>query len=198
MSYHPQMRGHYHGLDDLEAAAMLQRRHAGAGRDDGGGIDFRHDDTGLGIAFGDDAPPGINHHGMPKSVAPVFVTAALRRREYEGAVLDRTGTVKDVPMRLPGLAREGRRNREKHAAGFGERPIKARKPKVVTYRDAEPAPRQFRHDRMFARRIAARFAIGLAVSEIDVEHVNFVVARGDRALWIDQEAAVDGAIGRNL
>jgi hypothetical protein len=50
----------------------------------------------------------------------------------------------------------------------------------------------------FAGAVVARLAVALAAREIDVEHVDLVVARDDLAARIDQEGAVGGLVGRDL
>ena len=51
------------------------------------------------------------------------------------------------------------------------------------------------HHRELARPVAARLAIALAAFEIDVEHVDLVVARDDLAAAVDQERAVGRLVG---
>ena len=152
----------------------------------------------LGAAFGEDAAPGIDHQRMAEGLAAVLVLAALRRREHEGAVLDRARADEHMPMRLAGLSGEGRRNRQERAAGLGERAVERREAQVVADGQAEPAPRQVGGDGDLARPVVARLAIALAVGEIDVEHVDLVVARDDLALAVDQERAVGRLVGRQL
>ena len=83
-------------------------------------------------------------------------------------------------------------------AGLGQRAIERREAQVVADRQAEPAPRQIGKHRQFARPVVARLAIALAAGEIDVEHVDLVVARDDLAVRVDQERAVGRLVGRNL
>ena len=90
-------------------------------------------------------------------------------------------------MRLAGLSGEGGRDGEKRAAGLGQRPVERREAQIVADGQAEPAPRQVGGDADFAGTVAARLAIALAAGEIDVEHVDLVVARDDLALAVDQE-----------
>ena len=77
-------------------------------------------------------------------------------------------------VKADGMARNDR-------AGFGQRAVERREAQVVADREAEPAPRQVGTHRELARPVAARLAIALAVGEIDVEHVDLVVARDDLA-----------------
>ena len=90
-------------------------------------------------------------------------------------------------MRVAGLARERRRHGEERRPGFRERAIERGKPHVVAHRQPEPAPRQLGHHGKLARPVGARLPIALAIGEINVEHVDLVVARGDVAFAVDQE-----------
>ena len=135
---------------------------------------------------------------MAEGRAAVLVVAALRGREHERAVLDGAGAHQHMPVRLAGLPRERRGDREEGRAGLGERAIERGEAQVVADGEAEPAPRQVGEDREIARPVAARLAIALAAFEIDVEHVDLVVARDDVALAVDQEGAVRGLLGRDL
>src|SRR5204863_8611606 len=103
-----------------------------------------------------------------------------------------------MPVRLAGLPREGRRDRQERRAGFGERAIERRKAQVVADRKPEPPPWQVVYHRKLARPVAARLAIAFATFEVDVEHVDLVVARDDLAAPVDQEGAVRRLVGRDL
>ena len=72
----------------------------------------------------------------------------------------------------------------------GERAVKRGEAQIVADGQAEPAPWQVGGDADFAGTVVARLAIALAAAEIDVEHVDLVVARDDLALAVDQERAV--------
>ena len=195
---HMQMRRLRHRLDHLEAPAVLQRRDARARRRDLGRIDLGHDDAGLGAALGEDAAPGVDDQRMAEGLAAVLVLAALRGREHEAAVLDRAGAHRaraNAPRRSAG---EGRRDRQERGAGLGQRAVERGEAQVVADGQAEPAPRQVGDHGELAGAVAARFAIALAAGEIDVEHVDLVVARDDLALRVDQEGAVGRLVGRDL
>ena len=126
------------------------------------------------------------------------MVAALRRREHERAVLDRACAHQYVPVRLAGLPGKRRRDREERRACFREGAVERREAQVITDGKAKPAPREVGDDAKFARAIAARLAIAFAAFEIDVEHVDLVVARDDLAAPVDQEGAVCGLVGRHL
>ena len=157
-----------------------------------------NDHAGLGAALGDDAAPRIDHQRMAEGLAAVLVLAALRGREHVAAVLDGAGAHQHVPVRLAGLPGEGRRDGEERGAGLGQRPVERGKAQVVADRQAEPAPRQVVQHRELAGPVASRLAIALAVGEIDVEHVDLVVARDDLAVRVDQERAVGRLVGGRL
>ena len=133
-----------------------------ARRRDFGRIDVGEHDARLGAAFGEDAAPRIDHQRMAEGLAAVLVLAALRGGEHEAAVLDRARAHQHMPMRLAGLARERRRDRQERRAGFGERAVERRKAQVVADGQPEPAPRQVGDHREIARPVAARLAIALA------------------------------------
>ena len=120
------MRRLRHRLDHLEAAAVLQRRHAAARGRHFGRIDLGQDDARLGAALGEDAAPGIDHQRMAEGLAAVLVLAALRRREHEAAVLDGAGAIEHMPVRLAGLPGEGGRDGEERRAGLGQRAVERR------------------------------------------------------------------------
>ena len=177
---------------------MLQRRHAGPRGGDLGRIDLGHHHAGLGAAFGDDAAPRIDHQRMAEGLAAVLVLAALRRGEHVAAVLDGAGAHQHVPVRLAGLLGEGRGNGEERRAGLRQRAVERREAQIVADGQAEPAPRQVVQHGKLAGPIAPRLAIALAVGQIDVEHVDLVVARDDLAARVDQEAAVGRLVGGGL
>ncbi len=124
---------------------------------------------------------------MAESFAAVLVPAPLRSGEYEAAVFDRAGALQNMPMRFAGLPGKGRRDGEERGAGFGKRAIERREAQIVTDGEAESAPRQVGDDRQFAGPVIVGFAVTLAAGEIDIEHVDLVVACDHVALAVDQE-----------
>ena len=84
-------------------------------------------------------------------------------------------------MRPPGRHREDRRHGEEIGAGLRQRAVEMRKADIVAHAHAEPAPRRLGDDRLPAGAVGVALAIALAARQIDVEHVDFVVARDDRA-----------------
>ena len=82
------------------------------------------------------------------------------------------------------------------APAFGERAIQRRKAHVVADRQPDAAPWQVRDHGGLARLIVGGFAIALAAGQIDVEHVDLVVAREHIAVGPDQERAVDRLLRR--
>jgi hypothetical protein len=102
-------------LDDLEAAAVLQRGNAAARRATSAGSISAIDHAGLDAAFGEDAAPGSTTSEWPKVSRPFSCVPPLRGREHEAAVLDRARAHQHVPVRLAGLARERGGNRQEDA-----------------------------------------------------------------------------------
>src|SRR5271156_3473215 len=114
---------------------------------------------------------------MAISDPPALVGAALRRGKHETTILDRARAQQHMPVRLAGLLGKGRWYRQERSAGLGERTIKRREAQIVADGQAEPAPRQIGEHGKLAGAVIVGFAIAFAASEIDVEHVDLVVAR---------------------
>ena len=91
----------------------------------------------------------------------------------------------------PVFSGEGGRHGEERRAAFGQRAIQRRKAHVVADGQPDPAPGQVGDHGGFARLVIGGFAIALAAGQIDVEHVDLVVARDHAAIGPDQERAVD-------
>src|SRR5687768_743769 len=128
---------------------------------------------------------------MAESLAAVFVLSALGRGEDEAAVLDGPGALQHMPMRLAGLARESSRHRKEGRAGFRQATVEGGEAEVIADGQAEPAPRQVGDDAVVSGAIVARLAVALAAGEIDIKHMDLVVARDDLAFRIDEEGTVD-------
>src|SRR6266852_776442 len=103
-----------------------------------------------------------------------------------------------MPVGLAGLLGERRRDRQKHASRLSESTVKGRKAQIIADRETKPAPGKLGRYGVLAGCVTARFPVALAVGEVDVEHVDFVVTRRDLTLRVDEKAAVHGAIRRNL
>ena len=101
-------------------------------------------------------------------------------------------------MRLPGRPGEGRGHADEVGAGLGQRAIERRKAQVVADGEAEPPPGQIGEDRRRARPEARRLAIAFAARQVDVEHVDLVVAGGDAALGVEEIGAVGAACRLDL
>ncbi|MGY4437948.1 hypothetical protein ACVW04_000730 [Bradyrhizobium sp. LM2.3] len=156
-----------------------------------GRIDPGHDDARLDIALGEDLAPGIDDQRMAIGLALVLMQAGLRGGEDEAAGLDRACTQQHVPMRFTGLAGEGRGHRDEVCAALGQRAVERGEAHVVADRQPDAAPGQVGDHGGLARLVIGGFAITLAVRQLDVEHVDLVVAREHTALGPDQEGAVD-------
>ena len=122
--------------------------------------------------------------------------AGLRGGKDEAAGLDRARTQQHVPMRLAGLAREGRRHGDEGGAALGQRAVERREAHVVADRQPDPAPGQVGDHGRLARLVIGGLAIALAAGQIDIEHMDLVVAGEQIAVRPDQERAVDGALRR--
>ena len=127
---------------------------------------------------------------MPERIAAVLVVTALRRRDHERPGLDRPCPDEDMPMRLTGRPGEGRRNRHHRRTRSCENTVKIWKTHVVADRQSEPRPRQVGDNRRIARPVEPRLAVALAAGEVDIEHMDLVVARGEAAVGGDQERPV--------
>src|SRR5579871_1046474 len=113
---------------------------------------------------------------MAKRLALVLMQPRLRGRKHKAAGLDGARLQQSVPMSLAGLASKSRRNRQEYCAAFRKRPVERGKPQVVANRQADPAPGQVGNDRGLARLVIGALAIALAAGQVDVEHVDLVVA----------------------
>ena len=172
-----------HRLDDLEPPAMLERGNSRRARPRP-----RPDRSSASTTPGSVPPSArMRPHGSttsewPKVSRPFSCLPPCAAASTNAAVLDRAGAIEHVPMRLAGLPGEGGRNGQERAAGLRQRPVERGKAQVVADGEPEPAPRQVGDHGDLARPVVAQFAIALAVGEIDVEHVDLVVAGDDLAL----------------
>ena len=143
-----------------------------------------------------DGTPGIDDQRVTIALALAFMRSGLGGGEHEAAVLDGARAQQRVPMGFAGPHREGGRHGEERRPAFGERAIQRRKAHVVADREADAAPGQVRDHSGFARLVIGGLAIALATRQIDIEHMDLVVACDHRAVWRDQEGAVDRPLGR--
>src|SRR4029450_4243082 len=127
---------------------------------------------------------------MTECLAPALMLAALRGREHETTVLDGARANEHMPVRFAGLAGKRRWNADEGCAVFRQRAVERWEAQVVAHGQSEPTPRQVGDDADLGRPVAARLPIALAFRQVDVEHMDLVVARDDLALRIDQERAV--------
>src|SRR5689334_8997109 len=134
---------------------------------------------------------------MAERIPAVLMPAALGGRKYKAAVFNRTAANENMPVRLAGLFRERRGDRQHGRAGFSERAVKCRESQVIANSQTEPAPREVSQHSQLARSVIARLAIAFSARKVDVEHMDLVVPCEDVAPRIDQEGAVGGAVGRD-
>ena len=101
-------------------------------------------------------------------------------------------------MRLASRLREGGRDRDDRSASAGKRPKELGKTNIVANRQSEPRPRKIGNHRLGSRMVEFRFPIALAIAEIDIIHVDLVVARENDAIGRDQEGAIGDAVVAEL
>ena len=120
--------------------------------------------------------------------------AGLGGGEDVSSRLDRPGAQQGLPMGLAGRHGEGRGDGEDLGAALGEAAVERREAQVVADGHAEADPGGGRDDGLAAGAEGGGFAVALPRAEIDVEHVDLVVARDDAAVRAEEQAAVDEAI----
>ena len=81
----------------------------------------------------------------------------------------------------------------KSAPAWASAAIEMREAQIVAHRHPEDAPRRLGQDRAAARAEGVALAVAFAAGEIDIEHVDLVVAGDDRAAGIDEIGAVGEA-----
>src|SRR5690625_2919076 len=116
--------------------------------------------------------------------------AALRWCKDEAAGLDRARAQEDLPVRMAGEGGEGGRHGQKTRAFLGKRAVELWKTQVIADAQAQAAPGQLGCDQLLAWPENTRFPVALPVGNIDVEHVDLVIAGGDFAFGRKEEAAI--------
>src|SRR5665213_629132 len=101
-------------------------------------------------------------------------------------------------MRFAGLNAKCRRNRYERSAGGGQRAIESGKTQIVTDGQAKPTPWQLSDHGKLAGAVAVGLPYTLAFGEIDIAHMDFVVARDNFTFSVNQERAIRGLIRRDL
>src|SRR5690625_1759048 len=112
--------------------------------------------------------------------------SALSRREDEAAGFDRSGPQQHVPMGATGELGEGSGNRKKACALFRQYAVKLRKAQVIADAQPQRTPGQRSHHHLFSWLEGLGLPVVLAVGDVDVEHVNLVIARRDRTLGAEE------------
>src|SRR5437588_10863576 len=135
---------------------------------------------------------------MAEGLALILVSAALGRSQHKASVLDGAGPDEHMPVRLARLPRECGGYGKERCSCFRQRAVERREAQVVADRQAEPSPRQIRDDAKVAGTETARFAIALTAGEIDIEHVDLIIAGDDLAVAVDQKRPIGGTIRGNL
>ena len=157
-------------------------------------IEPRRDDSRLLAAIGQDLAPRADDQRMAIGGPAGIVGAALGGRYHEAAGFDGAGAQQHMPVGAAGRNGEGGRHGQDRSARLGQRPVQIAEAQVVADGHADAAPRGLRQHRLVAGAERRRLAVALAIGEIDVEHVDLVVARRDGAIRAEQQAAVGGAI----
>ena len=93
-------------------------------------------------------------------------------------------------MRAAGLIGKRGRHGQDTGAFVRERAVEVRKADVVTNRHADGQAFQIGDHGFGARMIAVALTVGLGLRDLDVEHVDLVVAGEDRPIASDQERPV--------
>ena len=95
-----------------------------------------------------------------------------------------------MPVRLAGLAGEGRRQGQHLCAGKRLCSEELRKAQIVTDRKTKPCIAEIGNNRLASRLIGRGFAPALALVEIDIEHMDLVVGGDQRTIRPEQKGAV--------
>ena len=142
------------------------------------------------IGPGDHLAPRPDDGGAAPGAPTVFMQSALRRGQDEGAGFDGAGAQQDFPMGLAGRSGEGGGNRDHRRPRLGQLAMQMGKADVVADGQAQPAPGRVGDHRPVARPHRGAFAVSLAVRQIDVEDMQLVIARRDRARRVDQQRPI--------
>ncbi|MNO88746.1 hypothetical protein D3C76_802090 [compost metagenome] len=91
-------------------------------------------------------------------------------------------------MRRAGHRSESGRRSDQFGARLAQRGIQFGEAQVVAYRQAKPADWRIRDHHVLAKGIVVRFAVTPAsIRHVHVEQMQFVIARGDFAVLVDQQ-----------
>lgn len=93
-------------------------------------------------------------------------------------------------MRFTGHLGKGRGHRQRGRARLCQRPIKRRETHIVADGKPKAAVRSLREYSIGARRHRRRFLIDLPLPEVDIEHMDLVIARCYSARRVQQIGAV--------
>src|SRR6516162_2187748 len=127
---------------------------------------------------------------MTIAAPPRSVLTRLRGCKDKAAILDRSRAQQHAPMGVAGRHGKDRGNRQKIGTGLRQRTIKVRKTYIIANAHAEPAPRDLDDDGAVARPVGVAFPIAFTAWQIDIEHVDLIVARDDPAGRIDKKGPV--------
>ena len=178
------------GARRCEPSRIGKRRYRSSRLPNPGRINLGDDHSGLLARLGYNLAPRIHDQRMTVGTARSGMISALSSREYPASRLYCPRTQQYVPVRLPCLPGKRRRYADEIRARLRQVRIQRRKTNIVTNREAQSAPRQIDANCAIARLVGIGFAIGFALSQIDIEHMDLVVTSGDRATGIEEKAAI--------
>ena len=129
---------------------------------------------------------------MGAASAPLVcgMEAALGRRQNKTSVFNGTGAQKTFPMRSTRRVIKRGGHGQYGRTGLCQGAIQRGKAQIIADAHPDPAERRVRHHRPCPRPIAGRFTILLGCRDIDVEHVDLVIAGTNAAVWRDQKGPV--------
>ena len=158
-----------------------------------------------GFAFGllgQHHAPGIDDGRVAKRLPRPRMSAALIGRQHIALRFDGTGTDQHLPVRGARHGGEGRRRADQLGTLFAQGGVQLGKTQVITHRQPQAPHGRIGHHGLAAVGIVIRLAVAATtVGHIDIEQVQFVVARHSLALIIQQQRTGMGtsiglAIGR--
>ena len=153
-------------------------------------IDLCRDESGLCPRIRQNFSPGVDDQSVAIGHSITGMIAGLRRRHNETSRLNRPRAQQHMPMCLSRHLGEGRRHSDQFGASMGERTIQRRKTKIVTNGKSKLPPGKINDDGFISGSESGAFRIALAVTEIDVEHMNLVVCCNNLAQIIKHISTV--------
>ena len=147
--------------------------------------------------MGDDCAPRVDDHGVAPGLAAILVAAALGRGEHPRACLDGTRAQQHLPMSLPGGTGEGAGHRQHTRPRLGEQAVEIGEAQVVADREPDDSRCGGGDHGTVAGFVVRRLLPALSAADLDIEHVDLVVARLQLTLRTEEAGAVDRAAVRS-